>query len=79
MMTGTHERQFGQRQQQCHTAEHAEPRLAEVDRTRIIVHVLCDLVHTRQRMKYQHVLFGALHLLSCQLIIAFKVFVLLLP
>ena len=77
MMTGTLERQLGQRQQQCHTAEHAEPRLAEVDRTRIIIHVLCNLINTRQRMKHQHVLLGALHLLSCQLIIAFKVCVLL--
>lgn len=79
MMTGTLERQLGQRQQQCHTAEHAEPRLTEVDRTRIIIHVLCNLINTRQRMKHQHVLLGALHLLSSQLIIAFKICVLLLP
>ena len=46
MMTGTLERQLGQRQQQCHTAEHAEPRLAEVDRTRIII-TSCAISSTR--------------------------------
>ena len=58
LMSSADERQLGQRQQQCHTAEHAEARLPEIDCTRIVVHVLRNLVHARERVQHQHIFFA---------------------
>ena len=77
LMARTLERQLGQGQQQRHAAEHTEARLTEVDRTRVVVNILRDLVDARQRMQHEHILFRTLHLLRGQLIAALQIFIFL--